>query len=372
MPVRLRWPPAGAARRPRLVLDDLVDPANPHHHDPERLAASLVRILAREGVPGSASRGCPVRLTRRGGRRSRPRRGAAGRAGGRRAGPGVRPGGRGGRAGDGRGPWRPAGARPPHGPAPARGRRARDPRGDGAHVRLGRRRRPLPDRLPSGPVPRPGIAQPSPPAATTSSSSSRTDEAPVLAGRLAAVGLPAGVARAARTRRRDLEERRGDRDVPARIGAGPSLLELESRQVSRAVRGELNRAHQRRIREPRPDRRRGRAPARRDRGPRRRTVGSPSSRGSVRAVAALRRAMPEASLGELADELELTARPRPARAGPDRAAGPPCRRSGRRGPPPGAEWHAVAPTPGARRAGAGAVLMMAPCDRCDRLPPTGR
>src|ERR1035437_4151219 len=49
-PVKLRWPPVGAARRPRLVLDDLVDPANPHHHDPELLAASLVRILAREGV----------------------------------------------------------------------------------------------------------------------------------------------------------------------------------------------------------------------------------------------------------------------------------------------------------------------------------
>ena len=52
VPVKLRWPPVGAARRPRLVLDDLVDPANPHHHDPELLAASLVRILAREGVPG--------------------------------------------------------------------------------------------------------------------------------------------------------------------------------------------------------------------------------------------------------------------------------------------------------------------------------
>lgn len=52
VPVKLRWPPVGAARRPRLALDDLVDPANPHHHDPELLAASLLRILAREGVPG--------------------------------------------------------------------------------------------------------------------------------------------------------------------------------------------------------------------------------------------------------------------------------------------------------------------------------
>jgi uncharacterized cofD-like protein len=52
VPVKLRWPPVGAARRPRLALDDLVDPANPHHHDPELLAASLLRILHREGVPG--------------------------------------------------------------------------------------------------------------------------------------------------------------------------------------------------------------------------------------------------------------------------------------------------------------------------------
>ncbi len=47
-PVRLRWPPAGAPG-PRLVLDDIVDPDNAHHHDPERLAASLHRLLDREG-----------------------------------------------------------------------------------------------------------------------------------------------------------------------------------------------------------------------------------------------------------------------------------------------------------------------------------
>ena len=46
--VRLRWPPAGAAP-PRLVLDDVVDPANAHHHDPERLALALLRVLEREG-----------------------------------------------------------------------------------------------------------------------------------------------------------------------------------------------------------------------------------------------------------------------------------------------------------------------------------
>jgi uncharacterized cofD-like protein len=47
-PVRLRWPPAEAAA-PRLVLDDVVDPDNAHHHDPERLAASLLRLLDQEG-----------------------------------------------------------------------------------------------------------------------------------------------------------------------------------------------------------------------------------------------------------------------------------------------------------------------------------
>jgi uncharacterized cofD-like protein len=49
--VRLRWPPgdAGAPGAPRLVLDDVVDPDNAHHHDPERLAASVLRVLDREG-----------------------------------------------------------------------------------------------------------------------------------------------------------------------------------------------------------------------------------------------------------------------------------------------------------------------------------
>jgi uncharacterized cofD-like protein len=47
-PVKLRWPPVGATRRPRLALDDVVDPANPHHHDPGLLAAALVRLFARE------------------------------------------------------------------------------------------------------------------------------------------------------------------------------------------------------------------------------------------------------------------------------------------------------------------------------------
>jgi uncharacterized cofD-like protein len=51
-PVRLRWPPASAEPGhpvTRLVLDDLVDPVNAHHHDPERLAAAVMRVWDREG-----------------------------------------------------------------------------------------------------------------------------------------------------------------------------------------------------------------------------------------------------------------------------------------------------------------------------------
>jgi uncharacterized cofD-like protein len=47
--VRLRWPPA-VQPVPRLVLDDVVDPDNPHHHDPARLAAAVMRAL--EGETG--------------------------------------------------------------------------------------------------------------------------------------------------------------------------------------------------------------------------------------------------------------------------------------------------------------------------------
>ena len=51
-PVRLRWPPAGAsgvtAASPRLVLEDVVDPDNAHHHDPARLAAAVIHAYERE------------------------------------------------------------------------------------------------------------------------------------------------------------------------------------------------------------------------------------------------------------------------------------------------------------------------------------
>jgi uncharacterized cofD-like protein len=48
-PVKLRWPPAGPAA-PRLVLDDVIDAAHPHHHDPVRLATAILRVVEREGA----------------------------------------------------------------------------------------------------------------------------------------------------------------------------------------------------------------------------------------------------------------------------------------------------------------------------------
>jgi uncharacterized cofD-like protein len=47
-PVRLRWPPAGQTTA-RLVLDDLVDATNAHHHDPASLATAIIRGWDREG-----------------------------------------------------------------------------------------------------------------------------------------------------------------------------------------------------------------------------------------------------------------------------------------------------------------------------------
>ncbi len=48
--VRLHWPPSGLASPPRLVLDDIVDPDNAHHHDPARLAAAVMRTLEVESA----------------------------------------------------------------------------------------------------------------------------------------------------------------------------------------------------------------------------------------------------------------------------------------------------------------------------------
>jgi uncharacterized cofD-like protein len=48
-PVRLRWPPTLAAA-PRVVLDDVIDTGAAQRHDPDRLAAAVMRILDREGA----------------------------------------------------------------------------------------------------------------------------------------------------------------------------------------------------------------------------------------------------------------------------------------------------------------------------------
>ena len=45
--VRLRWPPT-TEPVPRLILDDVVDPDNAHHHDPERLAAAILQAFEGE------------------------------------------------------------------------------------------------------------------------------------------------------------------------------------------------------------------------------------------------------------------------------------------------------------------------------------
>jgi uncharacterized cofD-like protein len=57
-PVRLRWPP-GMPAPPRLVLDDVVNSGNAHHHDPARLAAALFRIF--ESESGTRRRASVVR-----------------------------------------------------------------------------------------------------------------------------------------------------------------------------------------------------------------------------------------------------------------------------------------------------------------------
>jgi uncharacterized cofD-like protein len=48
--VRLHWPPDGLSQPPRLVLDDVVDPDNAHHHDPARLAAAVMRAYEGESA----------------------------------------------------------------------------------------------------------------------------------------------------------------------------------------------------------------------------------------------------------------------------------------------------------------------------------
>lgn len=130
------------------------------------------------------------------------------------------------------------------------------------------------------------------------------EEAPVLAARLASVGLPAGL-RARRGRGVVTWKSADEIGTFLRwIGGGASLLELESRQVARSVRGDLNRllnaesANLERI---------AVAAARQlD------AIATLETDGRlqrqpliVREVAAGRQATPEASLAELAVELDL-------------------------------------------------------------------
>ena len=169
------------------------------------------------------------------------------------------------------------------------------------------------------------------------------DEAPVLAARLAAVGLRGGV----RVRRgRGVVTWKGGEAIGTFlrwIGAGPSLLELESRQVSRAVRGDLNRllnaesANLDRIAAATARQLAAIAILEADG----RLADQPES---VRTVAALRRAIPEASLGELADELGIPrGRVQRALERVEWLALHPA--DGPSDPPGGAEWHAVARRP---------------------------
>jgi hypothetical protein len=130
------------------------------------------------------------------------------------------------------------------------------------------------------------------------------EEAPQLAARLASMGLPAGV----RARRgRGVVTWKGADEIGTFlrwIGGGASLLELESRQVARAVRGDLNRV----LNAESANLERIAAAAARQLD----AIATLEAEGrlerlpaTVRAVAALRRATPEASLGELAAELEI-------------------------------------------------------------------
>jgi DNA-binding transcriptional regulator WhiA len=130
------------------------------------------------------------------------------------------------------------------------------------------------------------------------------DEAPILSARVAEVGLPASW----RIRRgRGVVTWKSADTVGTflrRIGAGGALLELEARQVSRALRGELNRV----LNAESANLQRAVGAAGRQLA----AIDLLESDGrlrsqpyTVRLVAHGRRETPEATLGELADRLEL-------------------------------------------------------------------
>jgi cell division protein WhiA len=130
------------------------------------------------------------------------------------------------------------------------------------------------------------------------------DEAPILAGRVGEVGLPASWR--IRRGRGVVTWKSGDTvgTFLRRIGAGGALLELEARQVSRALRGELNRVLNAES-----------ANLQRAVGAAGRQLAAidqlesdgrlPREPYTVRLVAHGRRETPEATLGELAERLEL-------------------------------------------------------------------
>ncbi len=130
------------------------------------------------------------------------------------------------------------------------------------------------------------------------------EEAPVLAGRLAELGLPASW----RLRRgRGVVTWKSTETIGTflrRIGAGATVLELEARRVSRSLRGELNRV----INAESANLQRAVIAASRQLA----SIALLEADGRlavqprvVREVAAARKAVPEATLAELAERLEL-------------------------------------------------------------------
>ena len=130
------------------------------------------------------------------------------------------------------------------------------------------------------------------------------EEAPILAGWLADAGLAPGW----RVRRGrgvvTLKSSEGVQLLLRRMGAGASLLELETRQVARTLRGELNRV----INAESANLARTVHAA----GRQLEAIATLATDGrlaeesvTVRAVAAARRETPEATLGELADRLAI-------------------------------------------------------------------